>query len=226
MLPSFRSKSLIALLIVVLTLGGLPAASAMADGGPIVTPHGDPLASIYGGVRFRSFASNISTLEVFQGSNLNPPPPYETLVTQNLTWIRPGMNSITFTYDDVEHKLISVVNDNPPLVFAEFYPSGPINYMRLVVVERDTGSKVDFKHVRLDGYNLGNFATKTPRPQEGCYTPAGAPPNSWCSWKVTGYDMTDGFTLTGDIKLVGDFPSTNPETSKVEIVVGYLPPAP
>ena len=226
MLPSFRSKSLIALLIVVLTLGGLPVASAMADGGPIVTPNGDQAAQFDGGVRFRSFASNISTLEVFQGSNLNPPPPYESLVTQNLTWIRPGMNRVTFTYDAGEQTLTSVVNDNPPLVFAEFDPSGTINYMRIVVVERDAGSKVDFKHVRLDGYNLGNFATKTPRSQEGCYTPTGAPPNSWCSWKVTGYDMTGGFTLTGDIKLVGYFPSTNPETSKVEIVVGYLPPAP
>ena len=39
---------------------------------------------------------------------------------------------------------------------------------------------------------------------------------------MTGYDVTQGFALTGNVDLNGDFGSTDPEASKVEIVVGYL----
>ena len=136
-----RSKTLTITLLIFLALGMFPATSALAQDGPgshrpVVSPSGDPAALIYGGVRFRSFASNVATQEVFQGTDLNPPSPGGTLVTQNLTWIRPGTNQVTFSYDAIAHTLTSVVNNNPALVFNNFAPTGPVNYMRIVVVER------------------------------------------------------------------------------------------
>ena len=223
-----RSKTLTITLLIFLALGMFPATSALAQDGPgshrpVVSPSGDPAALIYGGVRFRSFASNVATQEVFQGTDLNPPSPGGTLVTQNLTWIRPGTNQVTFSYDAIAHTLTSVVNNNPAPVFNNFAPTGPVNYMRIVVVERDSTSTVNFSNVTLDGRPLGSFTTNTPDPQAGCFTlVVGQPANSWCSWRVTGYDVTQGFALTGNVDLNGDFGSTDPEASKVEIVVGYL----
>ena len=228
MVKHTRSKTLTITLLIFLALGMFPATSALAQDGPgshrpVVSPSGDPAALIYGGVRYRSFASNVATLEVFQGTDLNPPSPGGTLVTQNLTWIRPGTNQVTFSYDAIAHTLTSVVNNNPALVFNNFAPTGPVNYMRIVVVERDSASTVNFSNVTLDGRPLGSFTTNTPDPQAGCFTlVAGQPANSWCSWRVTGYDVTQGFALTGNVDLNGDFASTDPEASKVEIVVGYL----
>lgn len=222
MSPRIRLTTLIAMLVVVLTAGVLTAGSAFADrDGPVVTPRGDPDAAIFGGVRFRSFNSSVARLEVFQGSDLNPPSDPGTLVTQNLTWKR--SNRITFTYDATAHTLTSKVNNEPELVFPNFAPDGALNYLRIVVVERDTGQEVDFSHVKLDTFGLGDFTTVTPNLHEACFTlNPDDPANSWCSWRVTGYDLTNGFTIRGKIDLNGTFPSLDPETSKVEVVVGYL----
>ncbi len=218
-----RFRSLIVILAVAATLAMPVAVSASPPiGGPVVSTPAEaaPPLQLYGGVRFRSFNSGL-TLEVFQGTDLNPPSEPGTLITQNLTWRR--SNQIRISYDPAAHTLISQVNNNPELVFENFVPDGPINYARIVVVEHDPTGQVDFVHVKLDTYRLGDFTTDTPNPQAGCFTlNSGDPLNSWCSWGVSDYNFSQGFTMKGKIDLDGTFPSIDPETTKVEIMVGYL----
>jgi hypothetical protein len=202
-------KYLAILFIFVLVFSAFPAQRASAGTGiPVVASGYEPSATLAGGVRYRSFA-NTGGSEVFEGIDIDPSP--ADMVTQDLNWIKPGTNSITFVYDASAHTLSSKVNNNPWLVYPNYNP-GSLNYMQITVVERDADSTIDFNNVMLDGYSLGNFAAKT----TDC-------PAQWCDWQVTGYDLSNGFTVAGDIVLNGAF-SASQEYSKVQMKVGYFEP--
>jgi hypothetical protein len=81
-----------------------------------------------------------------------------------------------------------------------------VDFMIISVVGRDAGTTVDFNNVMLDTNSLGNFSGT----------------GGWFNWTVTGFDFTQGFTVTGDLLLSGTF-STSQEKSKLEMQVGCHP---
>jgi len=183
------------------TLGPLFSMS----GSPIVSLGHDFAATMYGGVRYRSFG-NTGGAEVFEGTKLGSGTVGVNYVVQNLTW--GANNTISFTYDPATQTLTSVVNGGTPLVFSGFQPASAINYMKIQVAEQNAGSTVDFNNVSIDGTSIGNFSP-----------PCGAA--LLCDWKLVGANFSGGFTLTGDIVLTGT-QGTSQENNKVEITLGYL----
>lgn len=209
---------LVAALIVV----AVPTDVAVAA--PTVTP-GTKSGTFLGGVRYRSFF-NTGSNEVYLGPVISSPGAANR-VEQNLTWLKPGANPITLTWDPVAQTLSTRVGSNPTLTFPSFSPSWPagqpLNYLSIFVREGNFAtvppSTVELVGVVLDGVALGSFTGNPPNPQAGC---VGAS-NEQCYWSVTGIDLTGGFTLTGTIQLSGPF-TPSQEASRVEIQFGYDPP--
>ena len=79
---------------------------------------------------------------------------------------------------------------------------GITNAMLISVVNRDSGTTVDFNNVEINGWSLGDFSGV-----------------SWKDWTVSWDGFDDSWTLTGEIELAGTF-SGSSELSKVQIVVG------
>ena len=200
-------KTFIAIVAVFLTLVSAGIASALT-----VTPGYDSDAVNLGAVRYRSFG-NTGGEEIYLGVP-------DLGIAANRTAKDFGSNkwgtsnSITFIYDKTADKLTTDVNTGSQIFTLE-YPNfstkvanpsllSELNYMQIDVVGRDANTTVDFKNVYLDGNLLGNFSGT----------------GGWFNWKVTGYDFSHGFTLTGDILLSGTFTNSQ-ENCKVEIKFGY-----
>jgi hypothetical protein len=89
---------------------------------------------------------------------------------------------------------------------------GTINYLQFDVVNRATGTTVNFNNVKLNGTLLptSNFTG-----------------SGWSTWQVTGINLTSDFNILGDLDLA--WPETlngGQETNKLVISLGYIPPAP
>jgi hypothetical protein len=74
--------------------------------------------------------------------------------------------------------------------------------MAFHVVNRDVGTTVNLNDLTLGSYNLGSY--------EGV---------GWSTWNATGFDFSQGFTVTGTIALGGTFGSSQ-ERSKLELQFG------
>ncbi len=192
------------------------AQPAMAAG-PTVTPGSASQEELIS-TRFRSFG-NTGGDEIYVGvPNLGDPP----RAARTITWAT-GLNAITIVYDQNAPSLTAkVVNVNGTFLLtntnllADLATKGKthtladLNIMQITVASRDLGTQTApgtstaLKNVVLDGAPLGDF-NGTPNVLD---------------WKVTGAQLNDGFTLTGDIVLSGSF-STSQENSKVEIKAGY-----
>ena len=101
-------------------------------------------------------------------------------------------------------------NTSPLTSFSKDYPVGnlgSLNYVQIYLHCTQSGTSLNFNNVVLAGNNLGNFS---------------CPTGSNKNWNVTGVDLSNGFSLTGDL-LVN---STNAcqECIKLEIWVGYSVP--
>ena len=195
------------------------AQPAMAAG-PTVTPGSASQEELIS-TRFRSFG-NTGGDEIYVGvPNLGDPP----RAARTITWAT-GLNAITIVYDQNAPSLTAkVVNVNGTFLLtntnllADLATKGKthtladLNIMQITVASRDLGTQTApgtstaLKNVVLDGAPLGDF-NGTPNVLD---------------WKVTGAQLNDGFTLTGDIVLSGSF-STSQENSKVEIKAGYAAP--
>jgi hypothetical protein len=188
--------------------------------GPTVEP-GEPAGKLKGfGVRYRSFG-NTGADEIYLGrGDLGVG---GNRAQRNFGYTPWGAaNGITFTYDEADDKLTTAVDigDNGSVDFTLEYPDlesrvealgtgctvDEVDFMIISVVGRDSGVTVDFNNVYLDGSSLSNFSGT----------------GGWFNWTVSGYDFSQGFTVTGDLLLSGSF-GTSQELSKVEMQVGCLP---
>jgi hypothetical protein len=173
------------------------------------------------GVQFRSFG-NTTGPEVLLGV-----PPYSetgSFTQTNLMWME--TNQITFTYDAALDKLTTEVfngTETYPLEFLdvsdkitnppkEFTLAG-LNFLQITIVNGDSNTTVNFNDVFFknadypDGVSLGSFGGN------GRY--------DWSFKDDTDSRLilTEGFTVTGTIRLIGAF--TGAETSMMEIKAGH-----
>lgn len=186
------------------------------QGGPLaavsVEPSYDPAATLKAAVRLRNFNSSSEPGEIFLGKGGLPP---EGRVEQNFyggiacdgsipegSWL--GSNHVRFTYDPGSGTIRSEVQASHAYCL-EYHVGdlGVLNYLKLDVFRRTTGSTVNLQNVVLNGNSLGSF--------EG---------GSTATWQVTGLDLSDGFVLEGDLVLVGFQPGG--EINKAEISAGQV----
>ncbi len=181
---------------------------------PLVKKGWEPDAIIKGAVRCRNF-NNGNGGEIYLGkpglgSGVNRVEKdfYRGTTCDNVSvygsW-QPS-NHIEFSYDPNTSAIYVKVNtsDEYCLNYNIANP-GTINYIQIDVVNRASGTTVDFNNVYLGSDYLGNFSA-----------------SGWNNWNVTQIDLTNGFTLKGDLVLSGSQP--NGETNKLEINFGYLAP--
>jgi len=122
-------------------------------------------------------------------------------------------NAVTMVYDPAAGTLTSTVVATTTYTMVQTVNLGLLNYLQLSVGARLAGTTVDFNDVVLNGETLGNFHVVTD------------PSLGWKDWYVSGIDMTQGFTLTGNIVLSWPTPppTSGQESNKVVVSLGRLP---
>ncbi len=158
----------------------------------------------YASVRYKSFG-NTGSNEHYLG--VNDLGVGGNRVETGYTWTVPGSYDIKFEFDAASHTLTSVIDNNPSTELEYTIghaPDNPINVMGIDVVQRTTGATVVLKNLELNGKNIGNFTG-----------------DGWKSWTVNGFDVSDGFVISGTIELAGDFPAGSSEFDKIQISLGY-----
>jgi PKD repeat protein len=175
---------------------------------PVARPGSDPDANLFGGLRLKNFSSQ-SGAEIFLGDGelgdrveqdfyqSNPCGSDEEV---NGEW--ESSNRISLSYDPDSGLLRTEVEASH--TFCKEYALGDVedlDYLQIDVVSRDNGATVKLKNVRLNGHQLGSITS-----------------SGWETWKVADYDLSEGFTLEGDLELSGTQP--NGETNKVQIRFG------
>ena len=214
---------LIAFLLMTTSLVTLTLGVAFSAGTPVVTPGTNPAAVNLGAVRYREFKTG-SNEEAYLGvPDLDTGGSHRTQI--DLSW---GVsNAITFTYDPLSDKLTTNIDNGSSNWTPEYHNystnvrdlifSGDqattdealsnLNYLQIeVALGEKSPAAVSFDNVYLDGISLGNFSGSNQSTQ---------------SWQVSGYDYSDGFTLTGTMNLSG-INSPAPDKNHIQISFGYL----
>lgn len=204
---------------------------AFSTGTPVVTPGSNSSAVLLGAVKFRNLSnssSNPNQKEFYLGiHDLESGGAYR--VDTDLTW--GDSNQITFAYDPLNDQLTASVSHETnlwSLVYDDFsinvknlsfsgdqdatdFTLAHLNYMQIDVTVKDRPPSVlNFEQVFLDGIPVGSF--------QGDY-------KGTLSWMVTGYDFSDGFSLTGDLNLSG-LDANNAKFNVVEVRFGYIDDTP
>jgi hypothetical protein len=214
---------LIAFLILTTSLVALTLGVAFSAGTPVVTSGTNPAAVNLGAVRYREFKTGTND-EVYIGvPDLDTGGGHRTQT--DLTW---GVsNAITFTYDPISDKLTANIDNGSTdwtleyfnystnvrdLIFGGDQSSADdalsnLNYLQIeVALGEKSPAAASLDNVYLDGISLGSFSGSNQSTQ---------------SWQVSGYDYSDGFTLTGTINLT-DINSPAPDKNNVQITFGFL----
>jgi hypothetical protein len=214
MMKQFITIKLIPTIIFSLVVLLATVSVALADG-PTVTlgkiAHAEDLAE----VRYKSFNS-AGDKEVYLGPSVTD---VATRRQKDVKWVA-GDNEVTFTYDQRTDMLTTTVRGTYVITYpnlsAQVTNSGgdptlleQLNVMRITVKDGRTESDVDFSNVYLNGIYLGDFGDT-----ENVF---------YKEWEVQDYDFSQGFTLTGTIRLSGDISRTKSEHSRIQIEVGSLP---
>jgi len=206
----------------ILAIALLSTNLASGAGTPVVTPGNDPTFFGVGGVKYRAFQTHPTQKEIFLGvPDLALGPPNRTDV--DLTWSSP--NSMTLVYDKANDRLTTTVTNSSGTSWTLHYPNFSTNVTNLkfggdasqaaeflagldtlqiiVTVKFGASAALSLANVSLDGNPLGTFNGAS-----GVST----------YWMVTGYDLSNGFTLTGQIIFSGNH--ADPETSRIEVYLG------
>jgi hypothetical protein len=163
------------------------------------------------GVRFQSFAST-SDPEIYVGiPDLLLPP---NRMVADVTWAE--INQITFTYSNIQDKLVAQVTNVNGTFSAEFtgiayeilvhgkkFTLNDLNYIQITILNGDTNTTVNLNDAFLNGDSLGSFGG-----------------NCLHAWSVRTRTINNGFTITGILHLLGAF-GTDPKLSMLEIKAGH-----
>ncbi len=176
-----------------------------------VDPGWNPAADIYGAVRYRNF-NNSTGGEIYLGQagtgrvEVDFDGGYTCKGTTPVgSW--QSSNSIVFTYNPTTGRIRTEVSSSHDYCLEYTIGNkGAINFMYLIVANRAEGTTVNLENVSLNGDFQGDFIGR-----------------GWSDWIITDVDLTNGFTLEGDIVLAGEQPNSE-EQNKVEIQFGYLAP--
>jgi hypothetical protein len=126
-----------------------------------------------------------------------------------------GIYQVKFLYDGastIATEMMDAAGTIISLIYTEATPvCGEWNVMDILVLDRLNTAAIAFNDVKIDGFELNDFGT---------FDVPGAPGWSVANWTVTGFDFSQGFTLTGDLVVEG---WTGNERNKLQITVGCLP---
>ncbi|MFL7893502.1 MAG: hypothetical protein AB8I56_15695 [Anaerolineales bacterium] len=212
----------VSFIVISLALVGMTLGVAFSAGTPVVTPGTDPSAVLLGGVRYRELATG-NDAEVFLGV---PDLGDGTHRSQtNLTW--GSSNDLTFTYDPTLDKLTTTMDNGTTswsLDYLDFSDHvrdllyggnqgladealNRLNYMQISLrLGESSPAQLNLEDVSLDGYALGNFTGVNHETKD---------------WRVNGYDLSSGFTLTGTLNL-SNVNSPSAELNRIDITFGYV----
>ena len=175
---------------------------AVAEAAPTVTLGCDLAPTLNGAVRYRNLSNQAGgTKEIFIGAS-----PLTTHSDGDVTWSTG--KSITFSYDGATLST-TVPSSTPSPVTRSVGDLGALNYLEITITKNTSMSAINFNSVALGGDSLGNFQ----RPS-GTMGPL--------CWRVTGIDLTAGFSLTGTLALTPSFGGG--DSSFVQIDVGFVTP--
>jgi hypothetical protein len=126
-----------------------------------------------------------------------------------------GTYQVTFSYDGaslIATEMMDSAGSITSLTYSNATPvCGEWNVMDILVLDRLDTAAIAFNDVMIDGFNLNDFGT---------FDVPGAPGWSVANWTVTGFDFSQGFTITGDLVVAG---WTGNELNKLQLTVGCLP---
>jgi hypothetical protein len=126
---------------------------------------------------------------------------------QGLVWDHAGPNSFTYAYDPVTDALTSQVNANPLLTFAPVASrvSCPVHAWDTLQITLMGQNKdvFDIEDFTINGTSYGTL--------EGDFM--------WEHWHIKGLDLSEGFTVEGDI-VFKTHPRNNGDGNYVQIEVG------
>jgi hypothetical protein len=176
---------------------------------PTVTSGHDPAATLSAAVRYRNLNSG-GGAEVQIGA-----PGFPTgTSTGDVIWA--SGKCIQFNYDGVGTLTTKIANIATPCVFTTPLATitknigslGTLNYLEINITKNGSTNSVALNGVSLGSDSLGNFSISGS---------AGTK-----NWKVTDINLTDGFTFSGTINLVGL--SGGGDSNFVEIDIGSVVP--
>ena len=170
--------------------------------GPTVTPGYSDLTEA-AGVRYRGESTGG---EIYLGY---PDLGTGIRVEADTTW-PDGTYKVAFSFDGTG-TISQTVDGGLPLAWSVASPScaiGSWNTLDVLVVDRLTTGAITFENVMLDSFPLGDF---------GAFDVAGNP--GFQNWTVSGFDFSNAFTVSGDLRVSG---WTGSENNKLQLTVGCL----
>jgi hypothetical protein len=154
-------------------------------------------------VRFKSFG-NTGSNEIYLGvGNLGIG---GNRVEQDFTWSA-GDYPIEFEYFAASPYRLETRGAFGTMTYLLGGPLDPMDSFEILVAARHGGdTQVEFDDVRLNGALVGTGSFEG----DGTYR----------TWVFPSTDLNSGFLFTGTVRLIGSFPKSGDELSKVEILTG------
>jgi hypothetical protein len=195
-----------------LAISGLAAGEVSAA--PAVTSGFDPSATLTGAVRYRNFNSG-GGAEIWVGVSPLAVPPASA---GDVAWGSfPFSKCVQFTYNGSGTLTTKVASVATPCSFTSAttvtksgLTLGTLNYLEITFTKNTQTTSMALIGVSLGADTLGNLAVNS--------RAAGT-----TKWKVTGADLTSGFTLTGAIAVAGT--AGGGDSNHVELAIGSVLPS-
>jgi hypothetical protein len=165
-------------------------------GAQTLTTNSDPSATLVAGVRYRNLGSSSGpggAAEVF----VFPFPCCGTTTNGQGTW--PLSSSISISYNGSNLATTAAGTTTTRSVGV----LGNLNYIQITITKQNPTTSVALNNISLGGGTLGSAVVSSA-------------PNTQV-WKITGADLTSGFTLTGTLATTGLSPGVDGNFVQVEV---------
>jgi len=202
-----------AVVTMILAVSGAAQAALVLQDGYVVG------SSSQGSVRYRDLAGTNSPPDIYLGvdglgtaSNRVS----QTFYNSGGNWTT--SNYVEFIYDKANDRLITNVTNSRvtpyQLIWSNFSTTRPnptfaLNYLQFGMKSGTTGGTVALENIILDGVSVGSASAVS------------SSDATYKNWYLGGYDFSNGFTLTANLKLTGTLLSN--ESSVVNITFGQIP---
>jgi|FrelakmetLWP11LW_1041352.scaffolds.fasta_scaffold37955_1 hypothetical protein len=198
--------------MVLVLSGAAQAALVLQDGVALGFP------SSIGSVRYRDLAGTNNNPDIYlgiDGLGTTSNRVAQTFYGTGGNWTT--SNHFEFIYDKANDCLITNVTNSRvtpyQLIWNNFSGTRPnplsaLDYLQIGMKTGNITSAVELKNLLLDNVSLGSVSPVTAS-------------DIYKNWYLSGYDFSNGFTLSGDIVLTG-IPGSS-ESGKVDITFGAVP---
>jgi hypothetical protein len=206
-------KKLVTVFAVVLMIGGVAQATLTLQDGWRTD------SSSQGSVRYKDLAGTNNNPDIYlgiDGLGTAGNRVQQTFYGTGGNWA--ATNYIEFIYDKTNERLITNVTNSRTapyqLVWDNFSTTRPnptyaLNYLQIGMKSGTTSGTVALQNIVLDGVSVGS--TSALSSSDATYK----------NWYLSGYDFSNGFTLTANLMLTGTLLSN--ESGVVNIAFGQVP---